>query len=116
MNESQNYLEKYIRYSPFLIGIILNSLNFLQLPFWTGWNLYLINENYISIENKLKYYYIAGTLIGIFFGMLTLVLILQSLALNTTGFSRYVMPVIIPLFFVVLALFQVYKVYKKYWK
>lgn len=114
-NEDQHYLEKYIRYSPFLIGIILNSFNFLQLPFWTGWNLYLMNENYISTENKLKYYYIAGTLIGIFLGMLALVFILQSLALNTSGFSRYLMPVIIPLFFVSLALFQVYKVHKKYW-
>jgi hypothetical protein len=113
---SHNELEKFIMYSPFLIGLLLNCLNFLQVPFWTGWNLYLINGNYISIEKRLKYYYVGGTLVGTFFGMLTLVVILQSLSQNTASFSRYVLPVIIPLFFVVLALIQIYKVYKKYYK
>ncbi|MBG6109983.1 TRAP-type C4-dicarboxylate transport system permease small subunit [Flavobacterium sp. CG_9.10] len=109
-------LEKYITYSPYLIGLVLNCVNFLQLPFWTGWNLYLMNGNYIAIENKLKYYYVAGTLIGTFVGMLALVLILNTLSQNTTFFSKYVMSVIIPLFFIVLAFIQMYKVYKKYYK
>lgn len=114
--EQQGILEKYAMYSPFLIGVFLNGVNFLQLPFWTGWNLYLMNGNYISIVNKLKQYYIAGTLIGTFLGMLTLVLILNTLSQNTTGFSKYVMPVIIPSFFVVMALVQMGKVYKKYYR
>jgi hypothetical protein len=113
---SQNNLEKYVMYSPYLIGLLLNCVNFLQFPFWTGWNLYLMNGNYIAVENKLKYYYVAGTALGTFLGMLVLVLILNSLSQNTTFFSRYVMPVIIPLFFIVLAFIQMYKVYKKYFK
>lgn len=114
--EGQGILEKYAMYSPFLIGVLLNCINFLQVPFWTGWNLYLINGNYISIVNKLKLYYITGTLIGTFFGMLSLVLILNTLAKNTTIFYQYVMPVIIPLFFVILACVQIVKVYKKYYR
>lgn len=112
----QDDLEKYVMYSPYLIGLLLNCVNFLQFPFWTGWNLYLMNGNYITIENKLKYYYVAGTALGIFLGMLALVLILNSLSQNTTFFSKYVMPVIIPLFFIALAFVQMYKVYKKYFK
>jgi len=115
-NEQQGVLEKYAMYSPFLIGVFLSGINFLQVPFWTGWNLYLINGNYISIVNKLKLYYIAGTLIGTFAGMLTLVLILNTLSQNTTSFSKYVIPVVIPLFFVVLAFVQMIKVYKKYYR
>lgn len=114
--EQQGFLEKYAMYSPFLIGIFLSGINFLQVPFWTGWNLYLVNGNYISIVNKHKLYYIAGTLIGTFAGMLSLVLILKTLAENTTSFSKYVIPVVIPLFFVVLAFFQMVKVYKKYYR
>jgi hypothetical protein len=114
--EQQGILEKYALYSPFLIGVFLSAINFLQLPFWTGWNLYLINGNYISIINKLKLYYIAGTLVGTFIGMLSLVLILNTLAQNTTSFSKYVIPIAIPLFFVVLAVVQMIKVYKKYYK
>jgi TRAP-type C4-dicarboxylate transport system permease small subunit len=113
---NHNDLEQYITYSPFLIGLVLNCVNFLQLPFWTGWNLYLMNGNYIAVETKLKYYYVAGTLIGTFLGMLALVLILNTLTQNTTFFSKYVMSVIIPLFFIVLAFIQMYKVYKKYYK
>ncbi|SHN06777.1 hypothetical protein [Flavobacterium xinjiangense] len=113
---SQNDLEKYIMYSPYLIGLLLNCVNFLQFPFWTGWNLYLMNGNYIEVENKLKYFYVAGTATGTFLGMLILVLILNNLSQNTTFFSQYVIPVIIPLFFIVLAFIQMYKVYRKYFK
>ena len=118
-NESQkdsDYLKEYVTYSPFLIGVFLNSLNFLQVPFWTGWNLYLINSNYITVEKKLKYFYVVGTLIGIFLGMLGLILALNSISQNSGSITKYVMPVIIPLFFVGLAVLQVYKVYKKYFK
>lgn len=114
--ENQNGLEKFMTYSPFFIGVFLNCINFLQVPFWTGWNLYLINGNYIVIEKRLKYYYIFGTAVGTFFGMLALVTILNLFSQNTAGFSKYVVPIIIPLFFVVLALIQMYKVYKKYYK
>lgn len=111
----QNYLEKYVIYSPFLIGVILNCLNFLQFPFWTGWNLYLINSKYIFIEKNLKYFYILGTIIGTFLGMLVLILALNSITKNSGILSDYLMPVIIPVVFVVLALFQVFKVYRKYY-
>jgi hypothetical protein len=113
---TSNSLDKYITYSPFLIGVFLNCLNFLQLPFWTGWNLYLINGNYISTEKKLKFYYIAGTVVGIFLGMLGLILFLNTISAKKLPFTKYIMPVIIPLFFVIMALFQVHKVYKRYWK
>lgn len=113
-NANSNYLEKYVSYSPFLIGLILSSLNFLQLPFWTAWNLYLINGEYIKTEKSLKFYYLAGTLIGTFSGMIGLVYFLHSLSQNAENFSKYLMPVIIPSFFIVLAIFQGYKVFKKY--
>lgn len=111
-----NNLLGYLMYSPFVIGVVLNCFNFLQLPFWTSWNLYLLNGKYITIERKLKYYYIAGTLIGVFLGMLSLIVILQTLFQKTSQFSKYIMPVLIPLFFIVLGSIQVFKVYKKYFK
>lgn len=113
--KNHNYLEKYIMYSPYLIGVFLNCLNFLQLPFWTGWNLYLINSKYISIERDLKYFYILGTIIGTFLGMTALILGLNSIIKNSGSLSEYLMPVIIPMIFIGLALFQVYKVYTKYY-
>jgi uncharacterized membrane protein YesL len=55
-------------------------------------------------------------LIGTFFGMMTLILILNTLSQNTTSFSKYVIPVVIPSFFVILAFVQMVKVYKKYYQ
>jgi hypothetical protein len=109
-------LNKYLIYSPFIIGVILNCINFLQIPFWTSWNLYLLNAKYIIIEKKLKYYYIAGTFIGSFLGMLGLIIILQTVFEKINQFSKYIMPVFIPLIFVVLGIVQAFKVYKKYFK
>lgn len=107
---------KFNDFKPFWIGIILSALNFIQLPFWTGWNLYLINSNYISVEKNLKFSYLAGTLAGTFFGMLSLVLFLDLIT-NTTDFlSKYLLAVIIPLFFVGMAVFQSVKFYRKYSK
>jgi hypothetical protein len=111
-----NFMEKYMMYSPFIIGILLNCFNFLQLPFWTGWNLYLMKENYISIEKDHKYYYIGGALIGIFSGMLSLILILQFIFRNTSLFYNYLMSVFIPVIFVTLAGVQAFKVYSRYFK
>lgn len=113
---SNNHINQFLMYSPFVIGVILNCFNFLQVPFWTSWNLYLINGKYIATEKQLKYYYIAGTLIGIFLGMLSLILTLQTLFQKTNQFSKYIMPVFIPLFFILLGSIQVFKVYKKYFK
>jgi hypothetical protein len=58
--EQHNYLEHYLQYSPFLIGMILCGLNFLQIPFWIGWNLYLLNANSISLVKKLRVFFILG--------------------------------------------------------
>lgn len=113
---NRNYLEKYMKYSSFLIGLILSSLNFLQLPFWTGWNLYLVNGGYVKMEKSFKFYYLAGTLIGTFLGMTALVYFLHSLSQNTENVSKYLMPLVIPLFFIVLASLQAYKVFKKHIK
>ncbi|WP_428229041.1 hypothetical protein [Flavobacterium sp.] len=111
--KSNYYLGKYLIYSPFVIGIILNGFNFLQLPFWTSWNLYLLNEKYITIQRKLKYYYIVGTLIGVFLGMLSVIIILQSV-IEPNQFSKGILTVFIPFFFIALAGIQLFKVYKKY--
>ena len=114
--EKHNYLVDYVNYSPFLIGLVLCGLNFLQIPFWLGWNLYLMNTNAISLVQKLKFYYIFGTLVGTFLGMLAVIVFLDSLSQSTLSFSKYIMPIVIPLFFVVLAFIQMVKVYKKYFR
>jgi threonine/homoserine/homoserine lactone efflux protein len=96
--------------STFVLGLVLSCFNFLSIPFWTGWNLYLLNEKRIHIGKKA---YVLGTMLGTFVGMLTLILSLNYLS-NTAFFSKYLMTVIIPLGFAALGIYQAYKFYKKY--
>ena len=109
-----NFLENYVQYSPFLIGMVLCGLNFLQIPFWMGWNLYLLNAKSISFDLSLKFYYIFGTLVGTFFGMLSVIILLDSLSQKILDYSKWIIPIVIPLFFVALAVYQGHKVYRKY--
>ena len=100
----------------FTTGIVLNCLNFVQIPFWTGWNLYLLNGNYIEVSNNRKYFYVLGTIVGTFFGMLVLILSLHYFASNVDFLSKYLMKFIIPFVFLALGIFQAVKFYKKYFR
>ncbi len=109
-------LEQYVEYSPFVVGVILSSLNFIQIPFWTSWNLYLLNGKYIEVSKSQKYFYVIGTLIGTFCGMLVLILSLNFVTNETDFLAKYLMKVIIPLVFIGLGLYQAFSFYRKYKK
>jgi len=109
-------LERYVKYSPFVVGLILSSLNFIQVPFWTSWNLYLLNGNYIEISKRRKYFYVFGTIFGTFSGMLVLIFSLNYLTLEFEFFKLFLFQFIIPIVFVALGIFQGFKFYKKYYK
>lgn len=104
----------YLDYPPFLSGAILNAINFMQLPFWIGWNLYLINAKYIFIGKNLKFLYLFGALAGTFVGMLVFILSLHYLSDSISGLSHILITIIIPVIFLGMALFQSYKFYLKY--
>ncbi len=115
-SDPENYsLFKYDDTNYFFTGIVLSCFNFIQIPFWLSWNLYLLNGKYIEVSNTRKYFYVFGTLAGTFFGMLALILMLHYFATNVEFLSRYLMLLIIPLVFVVLGIFQAVKFYRKYY-
>ncbi|WP_298394270.1 hypothetical protein [Flavobacterium sp.] len=113
---STSVLEKYVGYSSFAVGLILSCLNFIQIPFWTSWNLYLLNANYIEVSKNRKYFYVFGTVLGTFSGMLVLILSLDYVTNQTDFLANYLMKAIIPLVFIGLGFLQAFKFYKKYSK
>lgn len=100
----------------FLSGIILSCLNFIQIPFWLSWNLYLLNGNYIEVSNSRKYFYVFGTITGTFFGMLSLILSLNYFSNSFEFLSQYLTKIIIPLVFLGLGIFQAIKFFRKYYR
>lgn len=110
----QSLLSEYLQYSPFVIGLILSCFNFIQIPFWTSWNLFLLNENYIKVSGKGKYFYVTGTLFGTFSGMMVLIVSLNYLTTEVGVIRLFLFRLILPLVFIGLGLLQLFKFYKKY--
>jgi hypothetical protein len=116
-NQSQgNEFSHFGYWGTFTSGLFLNCLNVVQIPFWTGWNVYLLNGNYIEISGRRKYFYVLGTLIGTFSGMFAIILSLHFLTLNTGFLAKYLATVIIPLVFIGLGVIQMMRFYKKYFR
>jgi threonine/homoserine/homoserine lactone efflux protein len=115
-SESQN-IEKnsnsvsFLLYPSFIIGLILSSLNVAQIPFWFSWNIFLVNENYISSVKNLKYIYVLGTLLGTFSGMLLLVLALKKITNQGIISDNFISNNIWIIFFG-LAIFQIFQLLK----
>lgn len=82
-----------------MIGLICNLLNFMQIPLWLSWNLYVGNKKYIDVQQKYQTFYVLGTLIGSFAGILTSVIIINYANESISIVSKYLMLVLIPLFF-----------------
>ncbi len=113
-SNGQHELDNYLSHEPFIIGIICSSLNFIQLPFWVGWNLYLINNKYISEKINVRWLYVVGTMVGTFAGMFAFATVLSAISERSEHFTNIVLTYVIPLFFVAMALFQSIKFYRKY--
>jgi len=99
-----NLIKGILLVYPVLTGLIFSSLNFAQIPFWFSWNLYLINESYITISKPHVALYLVGAIIGTFLGMLTLISSLSKVITysnNYIPFTHYIW-----ILFLVLALFQ----------
>jgi hypothetical protein len=117
-NSAENNKNIFTNFSTsfFYTGLVLSSLNFIQIPFWLSWNLYLLNKNYIQTSKIGNYFYVFGTVLGTFVGMLALILALNYLSNQVDFLSKYLISIIIPTVFVGLGILQFIKFYKKYYK
>ena len=89
---------------PFMLGLLLNSLNFIQWPYWAGIYIHLFRTQKLDSRCNDNSLFIIGAMIGTFIGMLTfaytssLILIENSIKIND-----YLNPVFAALF-VILAI------------
>lgn len=113
--EHEGYATSYVRFSPFITGVVLSCLNFAQLPFWTGWSIYLINGSYISVKGRLRFAYIFFSMVGTCCGMALFVYFLNRLSVNA-GALHFIMGYGISLVFVLLAAYNAWLFYKKYYR
>lgn len=103
-------LRSSFNYSPLLTGFFLNAVNVFQISFWSGWNIFLINSNYIDVTGRNKYTYITGTSLGTSGGILLFVFFFEFLASQSGSLFRYALPAVC----IAFALVQSWRLYKRH--
>jgi threonine/homoserine/homoserine lactone efflux protein len=53
---------------PFLLGMLMNAVNPLQIPFWFGWNTILFTKKLLLPKGSHYAFYTAGVSVGLFAG------------------------------------------------
>ncbi len=113
----QNFSLSNIKFSqyPFLLGLLLNTLNFIQWPYWSGVYIYLYRNGNLTTKTK-KNYFIIGALIGTTIGMILFSQFGKLLLFdNKNQFNTY-LNTIFAVLFLVLALLQIIRFYLKQYK
>ncbi len=96
---------------PFLLGVILNGLNAIQWPYWSGVYIYVFRTKKLKTTKKANYLFIIGALIGTGIGMLFFAYAGQYiLDKNNIEMTHYINPVFAALFFI-LASIQIVKLF-----
>lgn len=108
------FFRKYFNHAPFVIGLILSSINFMQLPFWVAWNLYVINNKYVATVGYLKVFYVLGTLAGSFAGIVSIAIGLDYAGRSSAFLSQHIMPYLFPIVFLSIAVYQIVQYCRKY--
>jgi threonine/homoserine/homoserine lactone efflux protein len=93
----------------FLKGLLLAGVNPIQIPFWLIWGLWLLKYNFVSKETTALLVFSLGTVAGTFLSLGTFAYagkkLFEKLDVNQKWLNRG-----IGIFFVILALFQLYSV------
>ena len=98
---------------PFILGLLLNSLNFIQWPYWSGIYIYLFRSEKLDPKCNDNSLFIMGAMMGTLVGMLLFAHTGKYfLVENKIEISKYLNPIFATLF-LVLAMGQIGKLFWK---
>ena len=109
------FFRKYFNHTPFVIGLILSAMNFMQVPFWLAWNLYVVNKGYAITNGNYKFLYLFGTFMGSFAGIVGISVTLDYAGRSSAFLSENIIPYLFPVAFSFLAIYQAIQYYRKYY-
>lgn len=95
----------------FLLGIIINGVNPMQIPFWFGWSTILFTKKILQPRWRDYALYTAGVAVGMFAGTMVFVLGGRLIA-DTISNHQDVLYVVVGGIFALTALLQVWKMAK----
>lgn len=96
----------------FWAGLLLSAINFLQIPFWCGWSVVLLNKNRISTGSTNSLLFVTAAGAGTVAAMLLFALLFQWALVQFT-LSAYIINKSMAIVFGMLAGWQGYKLVGK---
>lgn len=97
---------------PFLLGLVMNGVNPLQIPFWFGWNTILVTKKLLSLQWSHYFLYTAGVSVGLFAGTAVFIFGGQLVAAKISS-NQNLVSFSIGGIFTLTALYQIWKMRKK---
>ncbi len=91
---------------PFVLGVLLNSLNFMQWPYWSGIYVFLFRTEKIKPKTNQNNIFIRGALLGTFSGMMLFAQTGNYFLIDKKADMGKYLNVIFTFIFLGLALFQ----------
>lgn len=113
INNNESFSLSQLRFAqyPFLLGVLLNGLNAIQWPYWSGIYIYVFRTNKLKTTKKANYLFIIGALIGTGAGMLLFAYVGEFILVeNNMEMTHYLNPVFAIVFFI-LASIQIAKLF-----
>lgn len=113
INNDENFNLSQLQFAtyPFILGVLLNGLNAIQWPYWSGIYIYIFRTNKLKTTKKANYIFIIGALIGTGIGMLLFAYAGQYILIeNNIVLTQYLNPFFATLFFI-LATIQIVKLF-----
>lgn len=98
--------------SPFILGLLLSSLNPLHIPFWIGWTTVLINKKILSPGKKKYLTYVVGITLGTFSGF-SLFIYGGNYIIQQAGSNQQLINLVVGSILFITALIQLYKMLYK---
>lgn len=96
---------------PFMLGVILNSLNLIQWPYWSGIYIYAYRTDKLNTTQTSNYFFVIGALTGTCLGMLTFIYTGNyMLEQSNVQWTTYLNPIFAVLF-LTLAILQIIKLF-----
>lgn len=99
-------------HSSFGLGLISNSLNIAQIPFWLGWVLQLSHKNLLNTKAKTILIFSTSAILGTTMGMFSFVMGFKLLLENASNTFVFWVQMLIPCFFLGMGIVQACRLFK----
>ncbi|RYZ49163.1 MAG: lysine transporter LysE [Chitinophagaceae bacterium] len=96
----------------FLLGVVINGVNPMQIPFWFGWSTILFTKKVLEPRWRHYHIYAAGVAIGMFGGTAVFIFGGRLIAEGISN-NQNLLYILVGLVFTITALLQVWKMRRK---